>query len=105
MAVHTWKEQLHGQPGLAGTLGAEGTVGAVVVCQAQLRMLLLFVISHLVFMWLDTAGCSCCPQSRLVLRVGFACMKSAFSEAVSDSFFPFPRLTALGKNYSDLHTQ
>ena len=29
MAVHRWKERLRGHPGLAGTLGAGGAVGAV----------------------------------------------------------------------------
>lgn len=86
-----------------GTLGSQagseqgGAVGAVGGAPGStLAAGALCDKPSLVFKWLDAPGCSCCPQSSLVLRMGFACMKSAFSEAVSDAFGPFHCFTALG---------
>ena len=93
-AATTWlpsvEAQLHGQAGPwgggSGVGGPGWTLGAAARCRKP----------ALGCKWLGAAGCSCCPHSRVVLRGGFACVKPAFPEAVSDSFFPFPCLTALG---------
>lgn len=89
----------------ASCLEQEGAVGVLgSVPGSALDDVALCDKLALVFEWLGAAGCCCCPQSRLVLGAGFACVKSAFSEAVNDSFFPLPHRAAMGKNTSGLHT-